>query len=313
MIMTKPIVIVGSLNMDFVAQIEKLPMPGETVSGSAFQMLPGGKGANQAYAVGRLGGRGKMLGRVGEDVFGERLKASLESVGIDVSGVLTSPGEATGVALILVAAGGQNQIVVIPGANGTFSPRDLESCSEAIREGYLLMQLESPKETVELAAVIGIARNMVTILDPAPVRQLSPLLLKNVDVLTPNESEALVILGHPGSTISLAEAPQVAQTLLKLGPKRVILKLGEKGVWLADDRRSRHFPSRKVEPIDVTAAGDTFNGALAVALAEGKPLEEAISFANCAAAISVTRLGAQTSIPTRSEVEVLLAMSAMSI
>jgi ribokinase len=299
--------------MDFVAQMDKLPMPGEAVSGSAFQMLPGGKGANQAYAVGRLGGRGKMLGRVGQDVFGERLKANLESVGIDVSDVLTSPGEATGVALILVAAGGQNQIVVIPGANGTFSPRDLESRSEVIQEGFLLMQLESPLETVEQAAALGTARGMVTILDPAPARPLSLSLLKNVDLLTPNESEALVILGRKGNTIPLGEAPQVAECLLKLGPRCIILKLGEKGAWLADEQCSRHFPSRKVEAVDMTAAGDTFNGALAVALAEGKPLEEAISFANCAATISVTRLGAQSSIPTRSEVQAVLAMSVMSI
>ena len=249
-----------------------------------------------------------MLGRVGQDVFGERLRANLESVGIDASGVLTSPGVATGVALILVEAGGQNQIVVIPGANGAFSPKDLESRSEAIQEGFLLMQLESSIETVEMAAALGAARNLVTILDPAPARPLSPSLLKNVCLLTPNESEALVLLGYQRSTISLGEAPQITERLLKLGPKSIILKLGEKGAWLADGQCSRHFPSRKVEAVDMTAAGDTFNGALAVALAEGKPIEEAISFANCAAAISVTRLGAQTSIPTRGEVEAVLAM-----
>lgn len=310
--MSKPIVIVGSLNMDFVAQMEKLPKPGETISGHSFQMLPGGKGANQAYAVGRLGGSGKMLGRVGGDVFGQRLKANLESVGIDVSGVLTSSGETTGVAVILVSAGGQNQIVVIPGANGSFSPEDLKSRSEAIREGFLLMQLESPLETVELAAALGAARNIVTILDPAPARPLSSSLLKNVDLLTPNESEALTLLGRQGSTISLEEAPQIAKALLKLGPRHVILKMGENGAWLADKSGSRHFPTRKVRPVDTTAAGDTFNGALAVSLAEGKPLEEAIPFANCAAAIAVTRLGAQTSIPARGEVEAFVADPALS-
>jgi ribokinase len=305
--MSKSIVIVGSLNLDFVAQMDKLPMPGETISANAFQMLPGGKGANQAYAVGRLGGQGKMLGRVGDDVFGERLKANLESVGIDVSGVRTTPGTPTGVALILVASGGQNQIVVIPGANGTLVPRDLESSSEVIREGFVLLQLESPLETVELAAALGAARNMVTILDPAPARPLSSSLLKNVHLLTPNESEALALLGREGSTISLEEAPQVTECLLRLGPPHVILKLGENGAWLADAKRSRHFPAPKVAAVDCTAAGDTFNGALAVALAEGKRLEEAISFANCSAAIAVTRLGAQTSIPDRREVEALLA------
>jgi ribokinase len=299
--------------MDFVAQMDKLPLPGETVSGNAFQMLPGGKGANQAYAVGRLGGRGKMLGRVGGDVFGERLRANLESVGIDVTGVRISSEETTGVALILVASGGQNQIVVIPGANGTFFPKDLESHSEAIREGFLLMQLESPLETVELAAALGAARNMVTILDPAPARPLNPSFLRNVDLLTPNESEALTLLGHQGSTISLEQAPQIAQSLLRLGPRRVIVKMAENGAWLADTKCSRHFPARKVTPVDSTGAGDTFNGALAVALAEGKSLEEAILFANCAAAIAVTRLGAQSSVPSRGEVEALMATPALSL
>jgi len=311
--MSKPIIVVGSLNLDFVARIDKLPRPGETVSGHAFQMLPGGKGANQAYAVGKLGGRVKMFGCVGGDVFGERLKANLASAGVDVSCILTNPNETTGVALILVESGGQNQIVVIPGANGTFSPADLGSNSEEIQEGFLLMQLESPIETVEAAAAIGKARNLMTILDPSPARQLSPSLLKNVDLLTPNESEALLILGHQGGAVSLAEAPHVTEGLLKLGPRIVILKMGEKGAWLADGQRDRHFPSHKVTAIDVTAAGDTFNGALAVALAEGKSIEEAICFANCAAAIAVTRLGAQASIPNRSEVQALLGGPVLSL
>ena len=244
-----------------------------------------------------------MFGCVGQDVFGERLKHNLEAVGVDLSCVLKSPNEPTGAALILVEAGGQNQIVVIPGANGTVSVADLESHAESFQEGFLLLQLEIPMETVEAAAELGMARSMVTILDPAPARPLSPLLLKNVDVLTPNESEALVILGRRGSTISVEEAPQVAERLLKLGPRNVILKMGEKGVWLANERSGRHYPTRKVEAVDTTAAGDTFNGALAVAMAEGKTLEEAISFANCAAAVSVTRVGAQASIPSRAEVD----------
>jgi ribokinase len=293
--------------LDFVARIDKLPMPGETVSGHAFQMLPGGKGANQAYAVGKLGGRVKMFGCVGGDLFGERLKANLASAGVNVSCVLTNPNETTGVALILVESRGQNQIVVIPGANGSFSPADLDAHSEEIQEGLLLIQLESPIETVEAAAAMGRARKLTTILDPSPARQLSPSLLKNVDLLTPNETEALVILGYQGGAVSLAEAPHVTEGLVKLGPRYVILKMGEKGAWLSDGQRSRHFPCHKVTAIDVTAAGDTFNGALAVALAERRSIEEAISFANSAAAISVTRLGAQTSIPGRDEVEALLA------
>jgi ribokinase len=304
--MSKPIVVLGSLNMDFVVQMDKLPLPGQTISGRGFQMLPGGKGANQAYAVGRLGGRGKMIGRVGKDVFGEQLKSNLESAGVDTQGVQVTDGESTGVALILVEAGGQNQIVVVPGANGTLRPHDVQANWEVFNDGYLLMQLESPLETVEAAAALGRERGMMTILDPAPACSLSPRLLRHIDLITPNESEALVILGFGGSTISLQEAPEIAKRLLSLGPKHVLLKLGEKGVWLADGRRSLHFPSKKVEAIDTTAAGDTFNGALAVALAEGKTLEEAATFANCAATLSVTRLGAQASIPSRLEVDASL-------
>ncbi len=296
--------------MDFVLRMGKLPLPGETVGGWGFQMLPGGKGANQACAVGRLGGRGRMIGRVGKDLFGEKLRNNLEAAGVEVEHLLATEDEPTGVAFILVESTGQNQIVLVPGANAALSPQDLEAAAELFQVGYLLMQLESPMETVEAAAFLGCQHGMVTILDPAPARALASSLLKNTDVLTPNESEALVILGREGNEISLDKAPQFAQRLLELGPKCVILKLGEKGAWLADERRSCHFPARKVVAVDVTAAGDTFNGALAVILAEGKSLEEAIVFANCAAAISVTRLGAQTSIPTRSEVEALLTVDA---
>ena len=220
--MSKTILIVGSLNMDFVVQTDKLPVRGETISGRGFQMLPGGKGANQAYAVGRLGGRGKMIGRVGKDIFGPQLKANLESAGVDTSGVLTTDGESTGAALILVEIGGQNEIVVVPGANATLCPGDLEATKESFQEGYLLLQLESPLETVEAAATLGRAGRMITVLDPAPARSLSSSLLNKIDIITPNESEALAILGCSGSSISLEEAPEVAQCLLKLGPRRVI-------------------------------------------------------------------------------------------
>ena len=306
--MKKPIVVVGSLNMDFVVQMDVLPHAGQTVPGWGFQMIPGGKGANQACAVGRLGGRGKMVGRVGDDVFGEKLKASLGSAGVGTENVLGTPGETTGVALIFVQKGGQNMIVVVPGSNGLFKPQDLEQASASFQsKGYLLMQLESPPETVEAAAALGRSRGMVTVLDPAPARPLSPSLLAHIDILTPNESEALILLGRPASTVSLNEAQELASQLRKLGPKSVILKLGEKGAWLESESRSKHCPARKVSAVDATAAGDTFNGALAVALAEGKSLEEAIPFANCAAAISVTRLGAQASIPSRAEVNAMLA------
>lgn len=310
--MNKTIVVMGSLNMDFTVQMEKLPVPGETVGGWGFRMLPGGKGANQACAVGRLGGQGKMVGRVGEDVFGVQLLESLQSAGVDTVHVLTTSGETTGVALIFVERNGQNQIVVASGANARLNPEDVSAILEAIPARFLLLQLESPLETVEAAASFGRSRGIATILDPAPARPLNSGLLSLVDFLTPNESEALMILGRSGSSISLLEAPQIARELLSLGPGKVVLKLGANGAWLADAGCSRHFPAPKVEAVDVTAAGDTFNGALAVALAEGKPIEEAIHFANTAASLAVTRFGAQSSIPVRKEVEAWLRVQSGS-
>ena len=301
------IVVVGSLNMDLVAQVPQLPQRGQTIAGYEFQMLPGGKGANQAFAVGRLGGQARMIGRVGEDLFGVQLRSSLTSAGVDVSGVMSTPGESTGVALILVETGGQNQIVVAAGANGKLSPDDVHSELQRAPGRYLLLQLESPLHTVEAVARQGRLCGMSIILDPAPAMLLSSSLLGNIDVLTPNESEALALLEVTGDKISLDEAPTVCAKLLGLGPSCVILKMGERGAWLANRKQSTHFPAPRVEALDTTAAGDTFNGALVTALAEGKPLEKAIRFANCAAALSVTRLGAQPSVPSRREVEEMFA------
>ncbi len=305
--MPKPIIVVGSLNMDFVVQMKHLPARGETLNGWGFQMLPGGKGANQACAAGRLGGSTKMVGRVGHDVFAAQQRASLASAGVDTAYVLTTDGEATGVALIFVESGGQNMIVIASGANGKLAPEDLQAASEAFDSGFLLLQLETPLETVEAAAALGRSQGMVTILDPAPARPLPESLLSQVDLLTPNETEALVLLGHTAREIDMNEADELACGLLKRGPRQVILKLGAKGVWWRDNKSGRHFPAPQVEAVDSTAAGDTFNGALAVALAEGLTMEYAIPFANCAAAMSVTRLGAQASIPTRQELDLFRA------
>jgi ribokinase len=303
--MSRPIVVVGSLNMDFVVQVDALPERGQTVSGRGFAMLPGGKGANQACAAGRLGGRCQMIGRVGHDVFGERLTASLSAAGVDTSHVLKTEGEATGVALIPVEAGGQNLIVVAGGANLRLTPGDVQTALSSSEGGLLLAQLESPADTVEAAITRGRSRGMTTVLDPAPASPLSPDLLGAVDILTPNESEALVLLGLRGSVVSIDDAAVLGRRLHERGPGTVLLKLGAKGAYLVDARGGRHFPAREVEAVDATAAGDTFNGALAVALGERMDIDAAVGFANLAASISVTRLGAQASIPSRAEVDAL--------
>ena len=300
--MSAPITVVGSLNMDFVVQVEKLPLPGETVLGGGFATIPGGKGANQAMAAGKLGGRVRMVGRVGDDVFGRQLMDNLASAGVDTGAVLATAGTPSGVALIFVQAGGQNQIVVASGANARLAPGDVSPALEGA-SGFLLLQLESPMETIEAAASLGRRQGMTVVLDPAPARPLSDSLLARVDVLTPNETEAMVLLDRRQGTVSLADAPEVARALLRRGPRAVILKMGEKGAFLDDGTGGRHVPGLEVNAVDATAAGDTFNGALAVALAEGRPMAESLAFANAAAAISVTRLGAQASIPTRDEVE----------
>ncbi len=303
----KPVLVIGSLNMDFVVQTEKLPLRGETIKGREFRMIPGGKGANQALAVARLGGRARMVGRVGEDGFGRNLRDGLSSGGVDTTRVWPTPGAATGVALILVESGGQNQITIAAGANQRLAPNDLDQAFEAFREGYLLLQLESPLETVEAAALLARRREVVTLLDPAPAAPLPASLLRSVDFLTPNESEALLLLGHPPGEIRLDEAPVLGRRLMELGPGTVVLKLGDKGAWLVNRGESRHFPAYPVKAVDVTAAGDTFNGALAVSLAEGGSVEQALRFANAAAALSVTRPGAQVSIPSRSQVDLFLS------
>lgn len=304
--MSAPITVVGSLNMDFVAQVSSLPMPGETVLGSGFRTIPGGKGANQACAAGKLGGRVRMVGRVGDDVFGRQLREALQSAGVDVGAVLVTEGTRSGVALIVVEGSGQNQIVVASGANAMLTARDVEPALEAAHGGYVLLQLETPLETVAASAALARRQGAMVLLDPAPAQPLSAELLASVDVLTPNETEANLLLRRTDAVVSIEDAPQVARALLTLGTGSVVLKLGERGAMIADREGLQHVPARRVEAVDATAAGDTFNGALAVALSEGRSLREAVVFANAAAALSVTRLGAQSSIPRRADVDAWL-------
>jgi ribokinase len=296
--------------MDFVVHVGKFPAAGETVLGSAFEMDPGGKGANQACAAGRLGGsslQARMIGRVGYDLFADHLKASLAADGVDVSGVHATRSEPTGVAFIWVDRAGQNSIVVAPGANNALFPRDVESLRATVAEATsALFQLETPLAFVEAALRLARSLGVRTILDPAPAQPLSPEFLSNIDILTPNETEACLLLGRPAIRIGLAEAPEVAGAIRSLGARTVILKLGDQGCYYQDDREEWMAPAFKVDAIDTTAAGDTFNGALAVALAEGESMYGALRFANAASALSVTRRGAQLSVPKRSEVDAFL-------
>ncbi|HYP08923.1 MAG TPA: ribokinase [Bryobacteraceae bacterium] len=307
--MKPAIVILGSLNMDFVVRTDHLPVAGETVLGRGFQMIPGGKGANQACAAGRLssGALVRMVGRVGYDVFADHLKASLAAAGVDVSAVTAVRSEPTGVAFIGVDAAGQNSIIVASGANAAFPPVDVEGSRDSYRNcAFALFQLETPLPTVAAALRLAKRQGASTILDPAPAQPLPADLLSDVDILTPNESEACSLVGRSAARIGLAEAPALARSVLRMGPKAVILKVGENGCLYVDSSTEVHAPGFRVEARDTTAAGDTFNAALAVALTEGRELRDALRFANAAAAISVTRIGAQSSAPTRAEVDAFL-------
>jgi ribokinase len=311
--MTPAIVVFGSLNMDFVVTVDRLPAPGETVLGRDFQMVPGGKGANQACAAGRAGGRNvltRMAGRVGYDLFGDSLKASLSAAGVDVSAVHATRSQPTGVALIWVEGSGQNSIVVASGANHALGAADVAGLRTAFQgASFALFQLETPMDAVAAALRMAREENVRTILDPAPARALPGEVLAQVDFLTPNESEACVLLGRPADRVAAADASALAGRLLELGPKAVILKLGDQGSFYSDGRESIRCPAFPVQARDTTAAGDTFNGSFAVALAEGLGIAEALRFATAAAALSVTRLGAQTSIPSRAEIDEFLAAS----
>lgn len=304
--MLPKIVVFGSLNMDFVVRVPRLPSAGETALGSGFQMIPGGKGANQACAVGRIGNgtvRGSMVGRVGYDMFADHLKASLSASGVDVSFVHATKSAPTGVALIWVEEHGQNSIVAASGANYSFSAADVEALRPALAGAkYALFQLESPLIAVEAALKLAHELGATTILDPAPAHPLSGDILAQVDILTPNESEASLLLGRDSRRINPAEAPEAARQLLALGCGAVVLKLGDSGCLYYDGTTELTVPAFAVEAVDSTAAGDVFNASLAVALTENQPVHEALRFANAAAALSVTRVGAQSSVPTRSEV-----------
>jgi len=292
------ILVIGSANMDLVAFADRLPQPGETVAG-AFQSFEGGKGANQAVAASRAGGKVAFLGRVGLDVFGARLRESLQDNGVDTRFVGEVEGP-SGVAIIM-SGGGNNMIVVAPGANNALGEEAIAESSFAGAR-FVLAQLETPLPGIIKAARLAQEKAATFILDPAPARPLPRELLVRVDWLTPNESEAAALLG----VTELGDPLMAARKLKALGPRGVVLKLGGEGVVLLEDNSPALVPARKVHAVDTTAAGDAFNGAFAVALAEGKPAMAAVNFAIAAAAISVTRHGAQPAMASRDEIDAFL-------
>ena len=307
----RPIVVVGSINIDLVTLTDKIPAPGQTVIGTGFQIHPGGKGANQAVAVARLGYPVQMIGRVGNDHFGSQLKSHMQGLGIDCSAVAASD-EPSGVATILVSNSGENCIVVTPGANGEVSPADLEANIASIRNaGMILAQLEIPLETVECLAGLCKRDGIPLVLDPAPARDLPREIFGNVAWFTPNESEALFYAHNMGSGTEPVSSQDIASRILALGCRGVLLKLGSRGALLATDQKDQMVSAFPVTPVDSTAAGDAFNGAFATGLMLGKSAFDSATFAAAVAAISVTRQGAQPSMPTMDEVERFMDVSSV--
>lgn len=301
------IAVVGSSNTDMVIRLAGLPRPGETVLGGAFAMAAGGKGANQAVGAARAGGDVSLIARIGRDVFAARTLAGWKADRVRADRVIRDPERPSGTALIFVAADGENCIAVAPGANAALSPADVRRAEPSIASaGAVLLSLEIPLNTALAAAALASRHGVPVILNPAPARPLPSGLLKAVSVLTPNESEAELLTGL--RIDGDAAAGRAADRLLRRGVRRaVVITMGRRGAFAAGDGIRRRIAAFRVRAVDTTAAGDIFNGALAVALTEGRPLEEAVRFANAAAALSVTRPGAQPSAPRRSEIERLLA------
>jgi ribokinase len=299
------VLVVGSSNTDMIVRVPRIPRPGETILGGTFAVAGGGKGANQAVAAARAGGRVTFVARVGDDVFGGQALAGFEADGLDTRFVRRTPGASSGVALINVDDRGENSISVASGANALLSLDDIAGAREAFAGAdIVLLQLESPLEAVAAAVRMAAEAGVPVILNPAPARPLDDALLRGVAVLTPNEHEAAILTGLPVENGS--DARMAAIRLRARGPGTVILTLGAKGVFASAPGLESLLPAFAVEPVDTTAAGDVFNGALAVAMAEKRPLADAIRFAQAAAAISVTRPGAQPSAPSRAEIEAFL-------
>jgi ribokinase len=307
MVQPPHIVVVGSINMDLVARVPRLPRPGETVHGSEFMQAPGGKGANQAVAAALLGADVTLFGRVGDDVYGKQLVAALDRPGVRTGQVQTTSSCPSGLALISVEDSGQNAITVIGGANLRLTPDDVRAREAVIRDAdALLVQLEVPLETVVAAVEIARQHGVMTILDPAPAPAAQlPDQLYAVDLISPNQSEAEALTGI--AVVTIDDAARAAMALHRRGVRHVVIKLGERGAFASKIRGNAiHIPAPQVNVVDTTAAGDAFTAALAVALVEDRSLGDATRFACAAGSLATTRPGAQGAMPTRAEVEALL-------
>ena len=295
------IIVVGSSNTDMIIKLDHIPRPGETILGGEFVTAAGGKGANQAVGAARAGGKVTFIARVGRDMFGDQAVAGFRRDGINVNYIIRDLVAPSGVALIFVAKDGENSIAVAGGANSRLSPADVKKARRAFAGATaVVMQLETPLKTVQATAELAAKAGVRVILNPAPARSLPDKLLKLVSILTPNETEAELLTGVKVS--DARAAARAADKLLARGVETVILTLGALGAFVAGANVRQLVPGFKVKPVDTTAAGDIFNGALVVALGEGRTLSDAVRFANAAAAISVTRMGAQPSAPTRKEI-----------
>lgn len=308
MLRRKPIVVVGSINIDLVSKAARIPVKGETVTGLDFQIHPGGKGANQAVAVARLGYPVRMIGKLGSDFFATQLRAHLQDAGVDTAAVGETSGS-SGSAVIIVSPEGDNMIIVNPGANAALSAEDIDANLDVVREaGMVLTQLETPLETIERLATICAHEGIPLLLDPAPAAELPTGLIGQARWFTPNETEAAFYSGGSNG----ASPRETARLLLDQGWPAVVLKLGERGVYLAEqDGNELEIPSFPVRALDTTAAGDAFNGTFATGLMLGMTAADSARLGTAAAAISVTRSGAQPSMPTMEEVERMLKVAVL--
>ena len=297
----KPVVVIGSLNMDLVMRTPRVPVGGETLHGHEFSTLPGGKGANQAVACARLGAKVAMIGQVGNDGFGTTLRDGLAADGIDTSGVLQTSAVGTGVAMILVEDIGQNRIVLAAGANGALTPADIDAHAARIGgAAMLVLQLEVPMPVVQRAIGIAHAAGVPVLLNPGPASPLPEAVWSQIDILVPNESEATLLSGVEVSDATSAYA--AAKVFRQRGVKCVLITLGANGVAVSDDAGERHLPAHVVKAVDTTAAGDTFIGGFSAGLVEGLAMDDAVALGQRASALCVTRHGAQPSIPYRREI-----------